>query len=694
LLALPSDVTAHVLLLAEFAVEEPIGSRLTAARARQERGWGPASHLSCAVLAALAGEKHEAEVALRRAAASEPAPGRFLLELASALVLVETGEPERALLHLERARHASGAENNPGDAALIQVLRSQSLPPEEGFATARALVEAAARSLPRGLSGEPIAVYASLAAAGLAVAAGLEDEADAHLGRIAQASGCSGVLAGRADVMHGLSAFAQTRNTQAADVHLDRAMGRFERLGARRDLALAYLSRARHLGVNSPGDPSKWLARAQPLLARCAGARDLRLLQHAFRQHGRRSTDRADTDLTAQMEKQLATAAHERSAPDGVIALARSGTVRARKPGGAASPCVARDSAPERAKGQRQASTGARYTFQDFVGDDPALLQVLEEATRAAELDLPMLIWGESGTGKELLAQAIHNSSPRASAPFVGINVIALPGSLLESELFGYEGGAFTGARSSGQTGKFEAAGAGTLLLDEIGDMPLEMQGKLLRVLQERVVQRVGGTRNVPVRARVIATTHRDLEQEVRLGRFRLDLFHRLRVLDLRLPPLRERKGDVRLLVEHRLRLHAGGGRGEPVEIDPAVLRALETYDWPGNVRELHNLLDSELGLLPRGKNVLSRIPPAIGRRDAASGTTSSALTNRAGTDVPLAEIVERACRDALARHGGNVALAARALGIAKNTLYSRMKRFDIAPPDAAPLARVRSRKC
>jgi len=331
-----------------------------------------------------------------------------------------------------------------------------------------------------------------------------------------------------------------------------------------------------------------------------------------------------------------------------------------------------RDGAAEQAAGQRTAGSAARYTFDQFVGKHPALVRVLEEAKRAVELDLPILVSGESGTGKELLAQAIHNASSRASTPFVGINVTAIPRELLESELFGYEGGAFTGARTSGHAGKFEAVGRGTLLLDEVGDMPLEMQSKLLRVLQERVVQRLGGTRDIAVRAHVIATTHRDLEQAVRLGRFRLDLFHRLRGVQLHLPALRERKGDVRLLVEHHLKRSADRTHQRPVKVDPAVLAAMEAYDWPGNVRELLNLLDSELGLLPAGKDVLSRLPAALSRaREGGSSLSAPGHTARSEV-LPLSETVDRACRAALAHHGGNIAAAARALGISRGALYRR----------------------
>jgi len=355
-----------------------------------------------------------------------------------------------------------------------------------------------------------------------------------------------------------------------------------------------------------------------------------------------------------------------------------------------------RDGAAEEPAGRRTVGTAARYTFDQFVGNHPALVQVLENAKRAVELDLPILITGESGTGKELLAQAIHNASSRAAASFVGINVTAIPRELLESELFGYEGGAFTGARTSGHAGKFEAVGCGTLLLDEIGDMPLEMQAKLLRVLQERVVQRLGGTRGIAVRAHVIATTHRDLEQALKLGRFRLDLFHRLRGMQLHLPALREREGDVRLLVEHHLKRHADRAHQSPVKVEPAVLAAMEAYDWPGNVRELLNVLDSELALLPAGEDVLSRLPTPLSRRGAAGGGSSSPAPGRSTRSavLRLSEIVRRACRDALAEHGGNLSAAARALGICKGTLRSKLSGFDVAPLEvsaSAPAPKPRS---
>jgi transcriptional regulator with PAS, ATPase and Fis domain len=333
---------------------------------------------------------------------------------------------------------------------------------------------------------------------------------------------------------------------------------------------------------------------------------------------------------------------------------------------------------------QRLVGSQARFTFDDFVGRDPQLLDVLADARRIAPTDVPVLITGESGTGKELVAQAIHNASPRAVHPFVGVNVAAIPRELLESELFGYEAGAFTGARARGYAGRFELAGAGTLLLDEIGDMPLEMQAKLLRVLQERSLVRLGGTRAIPVRSRVIATTHRDLEQAVEERAFRLDLFHRLRVVHLRLPPLRERRGDIRILCEYYLaRIAARQGRPPP-RIAPAVLADLERYSWPGNVRELANLLEGVVALLPPEATEIVETPAVIRRRLSAP-PLSDAL---GGAVEPLEAVERRAILHAIHAFGGNIARAARALGVARNTLYAMLDRHGLRQEVQTPRPR------
>jgi transcriptional regulator with PAS, ATPase and Fis domain len=341
-----------------------------------------------------------------------------------------------------------------------------------------------------------------------------------------------------------------------------------------------------------------------------------------------------------------------------------------------------RETSMERRIARSLAGTVPRFSFDDLIGTDPAFTAALSDARRAAVTDLPILITGESGTGKELLAQAIHNASPRAGAPFIAINVTAIPRELLESELFGYEGGAFTGARSGGQAGKFEVAGRGTIVLDEIGDMPMEMQGKLLRVLQERTVQRLGGSKDILVRARVIATTHRDLETLVREGRFRLDLFHRLRVLHLSLPPLRARPGDIHRIAEDHLAKHRAR-TGMHVRLAPAVMEAFEAYSWPGNVRELVNLLEGKLSLLPPGTTEIREVPP---------GMTGQSIMPCAGeVVVPLDELERRGCELALRHFAGNVSRAAKALGISRATLYAKMKRYGIVPPEppaAGPEAR------
>jgi transcriptional regulator with PAS, ATPase and Fis domain len=296
-----------------------------------------------------------------------------------------------------------------------------------------------------------------------------------------------------------------------------------------------------------------------------------------------------------------------------------------------------------------------------------------------------VLITGESGTGKEMLAQAIHNASPRAGQPFVGVNVAAIPRELLESELFGYERGAFTGAREGGQAGKFEIAERGTILLDELGDMPLEMQAKLLRVLQERTVQRLGGAKEVPVRARVIATTHRDLEQAVSAGSFRLDLFHRIRVVHLRLPPLRERRNDIPRLVEHTLRRYTERVGRPAIKVEPKIMDQLVAHDWPGNVRELANLIEGEACLLAGSESTIERMPAPLLRGPRAAATAQPGAAPRASGEWPteqdpvlaFEEVEKRLVSHAL-RRMGNVAAAAEALGLSKATLYNKIKHYKL----------------
>jgi transcriptional regulator with PAS, ATPase and Fis domain len=337
----------------------------------------------------------------------------------------------------------------------------------------------------------------------------------------------------------------------------------------------------------------------------------------------------------------------------------------------------------------RLSAARARYGFHDVVGKSPGLQSAIALARRASSIDANVLITGESGTGKEVLAQAIHTAGPRANEPFIGVNCAAVPRELLEAELFGYETGAYTGARSEGNPGKFELAAGGTILLDEIGDMPLEMQAKLLRVLQERVVTRLGGRREIPVHARVITTTHRDLALLVDEGKFRMDLLYRLRVLAIEVPPLRDRPEDISLLALHFLARFAEQQRKRVRELGPKLLDELGRYDWPGNVRELANVMEAEVSLAPPDVDVIDRLATRLVGRFRTTATASTgewrALSTSPGIDapvLPLAEVEKRAILHALEKCGGSVTRAAEALGVSKVTIYAKLRAWGMHPRD------------
>jgi transcriptional regulator with PAS, ATPase and Fis domain len=327
---------------------------------------------------------------------------------------------------------------------------------------------------------------------------------------------------------------------------------------------------------------------------------------------------------------------------------------------------------------QRIVGSPARYSFGDLVGQAPPLRRRLQLAEAAARSDSSVLITGESGTGKEVLAQAIHNASPRASGPFVGINCSAIPRELLESELFGYEGGAFTGAKRGGHPGKFELAEGGTILLDEIGDMPIEMQAKLLRVLQEKRVHRIGGTREVELHARIIATTNRDLDEESEKGRFRRDLLFRLKVIHIQLPSLRERASDVPLLVSHYLGLFAARLGKNVRALAPEVMEAFMRYHWPGNIRELENVLEAEVNLASAEQTVLDQVPEGIRPRGGVVGDEATALVH--GAPRTLEQSERELLVQALAAHAGSIPEVARQLGISRGTVYNKIRRFALDP--------------
>ena len=338
--------------------------------------------------------------------------------------------------------------------------------------------------------------------------------------------------------------------------------------------------------------------------------------------------------------------------------------------------------------GQGSGLRQSRYTFASFVGASPAAVEVKRQARRAAQSSSPVLLLGETGTGKELLAHAIHAASNRADQAFVSINIAAVPDTLLEAEFFGVAPGAFTGADPKGREGKFRLAHGGTLFLDEIGDMPLSLQAKLLRALQEGEIEPLGSNQLLPFDARVIAATSRDLGQLVRDGNFREDLFYRLNVLPIRVPPLRERRADIPALVEVLGDDMAMRSGGQPPELSPEAFALLSAQGWRGNIRELRNVLEQAMmrsdshQLLPvhletvlRESGVAKWVPVLP---DTAV-TTLTALTAPNAADLvrPLseqvAELEGRAIAAALQAAKGNKVVAAKMLGISRATLYARL---------------------
>jgi two-component system, NtrC family, response regulator AtoC len=314
--------------------------------------------------------------------------------------------------------------------------------------------------------------------------------------------------------------------------------------------------------------------------------------------------------------------------------------------------------------------------FEELIGKSEVLKRVIDMAQRAAPTDLTVLIHGESGTGKELMARAIHRLSSRKDGPFIPVNCAAIPEGLLESELFGHERGAFTGAIRA-RPGRFELAREGTLFLDEIGDMPVAMQAKILRVLQERQFERVGGTRSIGADVRVIAATHQDLEAMAAEGRFRSDLFYRLQGVRLMIPPLRERIDDLPLLVTHLLERAAQRLWRQPATVSTEALRALWTYPWPGNIRELQHVLEGAM-VLSDGVILPEHLPPAVqrGAKAGAAGDPSPAVAG--SLDQALEDWERRAILDALQKAHGVQARAAKILGITERSLWYRVKKLKI----------------
>jgi len=319
-----------------------------------------------------------------------------------------------------------------------------------------------------------------------------------------------------------------------------------------------------------------------------------------------------------------------------------------------------------------------RFEFTNIIGTSPAMKLVFERMSRIVKTDSTVLITGESGTGKELVARALHYNGMRKNKPFVAVNCSAIPELLLESELFGHERGSFTGAIRD-KAGKFEAANHGTIFLDEIGTMPLHLQTKLLRVLQEQEVERVGSNKSIKLDVRVLSATNIDLEQQVRQGQFREDLFYRLNVIPLHLPPLRERKQDIMALVAVFLDkcFHLMGR--SPMTISRRALEALEQYSWPGNVRELENLVERLVALTEGDVIHIEDLPVEVSGQGVISGDICLELTEQ-GMDMvaAIAEIERKLITQALLLAGGVKARAATLLGVNRTTLVEKMKRMGM----------------
>jgi DNA-binding NtrC family response regulator len=328
---------------------------------------------------------------------------------------------------------------------------------------------------------------------------------------------------------------------------------------------------------------------------------------------------------------------------------------------------------------------GQRYEFKNIIAGSARMQEVLAMVVRVAPTSSTVLIAGESGVGKDLIARAIHEHSRRASGPFIKINSSAIPENLLESELFGYERGAFTGATTS-KPGKFELADKGTLFLDEIGDVPAAIQVKLLRVLQEREFERLGGTRTIKVDVRLVAATNRDLRAALEQGTFREDLYYRLNVVPINIPPLREHKEDVPALVDHFIRRYAAES-GKPIHgIKPAALKALLDFHWPGNIRELQNIIERAIAL--SAGEVIEPSDIHLDTFTLRKGpATASPETHFIPDGMTLDQFEDEIIHEALRRANGNKSQAARLLGLSRNALRYRLSKIGVAdePEPGAP---------
>ena len=318
--------------------------------------------------------------------------------------------------------------------------------------------------------------------------------------------------------------------------------------------------------------------------------------------------------------------------------------------------------------------------FDEFIGTDPAFRKALVTAQRAAKSDIAVLIIGESGTGKEILARAIHQASPRSDKPLVDVNCAAIPDSLIESELFGYEKGAFTGARPEGRKGYFDEAHEGTILLDEIGDSSLSVQSKLLRVLESGIFKRVGGTKNVRVDVRIISATNRDLAGLIDQKKFRDDLFFRLNAFTIYLPPLRERRGDIDLLVDHFLK-HNVTRQKQKWRLSPESHRILQSYHWPGNVRELKGVISYAVNMAQSSVIEPESLPnflfSSVSSAESADRTPPVEAAQSHNLMQAVRDLERKLISDALSV-ALNKSEAIKMLGISRRTFYLKLKEYGL----------------
>lgn len=325
----------------------------------------------------------------------------------------------------------------------------------------------------------------------------------------------------------------------------------------------------------------------------------------------------------------------------------------------------------------RRLDTGLGNLWGNIIGESDPMKRVFSIMKRVSDTPTTVLVTGESGTGKELIARGLHQASSRSNAPFVSLNCAAIPENLLESELFGHEKGSFTGAIGL-KEGKFEYADGGTLFLDEVGEMPLNIQVKLLRVLQEQEFQRVGGNKEIKVNVRLVAATNKDLKEEVELGRFRGDLFFRLNVVNIKVPPLRERRSDIPFLVAHFVSKYSQKLGRNIREVSPDAMKSLFSYNWPGNVRELENVIESAL-VMSNGSSIKKNdLPREIKKHNETPEGSSTFISMDSGLMDTLDAIEEKMIRQALKQSGNVQAQAAKILGISRSNLQYKLKKYGI----------------